>query len=41
MENYINAELNVMNVAIADTISSSVQIAPEENELPVDQHTTI
>ena len=41
MENYISAELNVVDVAVADTISSSVQITPDENELPVDQITKV
>ena len=37
MENYINAELDVVTLAAADTISASVQITPDENELPVDK----
>ena len=37
MENYINAELDVVTLAEADTISASVQITPDENELPVDK----
>ena len=37
MENYVSAELNVVALAAADTISSSVQITPDENELPVDK----
>ena len=36
MENYINAELDIVALAAADTISSSVAITPDENELPVD-----
>ena len=36
MEKYIGAELDVVTLAAADTISSSVQITPDENELPVD-----
>ena len=36
MENYISAELDVVALAAADTISSSVAITPDENELPVD-----
>lgn len=37
MENYVNAQLDVVTLASADTISSSVQITPDENELPVDK----
>ena len=41
MENYVSAELNVVALAAADTISSSVQITPDENELPVDTITRV
>ena len=37
VENYVNAELNVVTLASADTISSSVQIPSDENELPIDK----
>ena len=37
VENYVNAELDVVTLASADTISSSVQIPTDENELPVDK----
>ena len=37
VENYVNAELDVVTLASADTISSSVQITPDENELPIDK----
>ena len=36
MENYVVAELEVVAVATADTISSSFQIPSGENELPID-----
>ena len=38
MENYVNAELEVVALNAADTISASVEIAPGENELPVDRY---
>jgi len=38
MENYVNAELEVVAIAAADTISASVVITPGENELPVDKY---
>ena len=38
MENYVSAELEVVAVASADTISASVEITPGENELPVDRY---
>ena len=41
MENYVNAQLDVVTLASADTISSSVQITPDENELPVDTITRV
>ena len=37
MEKYTNAELEIVALTSADTISSSVQIPPDENELPVDK----
>ena len=37
MENYVNAELEVVAIAAADTISASVVLTPDENELPVDK----
>ena len=37
MENYVSAELEVVAVASSDTISASVEIAPGENELPIDK----
>ena len=37
MENYVNAELDVVALNAVDTISSSVQISLDENELPVDK----
>ena len=37
MEIYTNAELEVVALASADTISASVEVAPGENELPVDK----
>lgn len=41
MENYISADLIVVDVAVADTISSSIAIPPDENELPTDQITRV
>lgn len=41
MENYISADLIVVDVAKADTISSSIAIPPDENELPTDQITRV
>ncbi len=38
MENYVSAELEVVAVAAADTISASVAITPGDNELPVDKY---
>ena len=38
MENYVSAELEVVAIAAADTISASVVITPGENELPVDKY---
>lgn len=38
MENYVSAELEVVAVASADTISSSVEITLGENELPLDKY---
>ena len=38
MENYVNPELSVVDVAAADTISVSVVITPDENEFPVDKY---
>ena len=37
MEIYVSAELEVMALTSADTISASVEIATGENELPVDK----
>ena len=37
VENYVSAELDVVTLASADTISSSVQIPSDENELPIDK----
>ncbi len=37
MENYVNAELEVVALTSADTISASVAISTDENELPIDQ----
>ena len=37
MENYVNAQLDVVTLVSADTISSSVQIDTDENELPMDK----
>ena len=38
MENYVNAELEVVALNAADTISVSVEITPGANELPVDKY---
>jgi hypothetical protein len=38
MENYVNAELEVVALTAADTISSSVEITLGENELPLDRY---
>ena len=38
MENYVNAELEVVAVASADTISASVEITLGANELPLDRY---
>ena len=38
MENYVNAELEVVALTSADTISASVEITLGENELPVDKY---
>ena len=38
MENYVSAELEVVAVASADTISSSVEITLGANELPLDRY---
>ncbi len=37
MEIYTNAELEVVALASADTISASVEISSDENELPIDK----
>ena len=37
MEIYTNAELEVVALTSADTISASVEVTPGENELPVDK----
>ena len=37
MNNYVSAELEVVNFVSADTISASVEVTPGENELPVDK----
>ena len=39
MENYISADLIVVDVAKADTISTSIEIPSDENELPTDKIT--
>ena len=39
MENYTNAELEIVALASAETISAS-SIQPGENELPIDPGTT-
>jgi hypothetical protein len=38
MEKYTNAELEVVAVASADTISASVEITLGANELPIDKY---
>jgi hypothetical protein len=38
MENYVSAELEVVSIASADTISASVAITTGDNELPVDKY---
>ena len=37
MENYVSAELEVVGLCTADTISASVEISSDENELPIDK----
>ena len=39
MENYVTAELEIVALASAETISAS-NIVPGENELPIDPGTT-
>ena len=38
MEKYTNAELEIVALTSADTISASVEISLGENELPVDKY---
>ena len=40
MENYVNAELEIVAVAAKDTISASIEIELDENELPIDRYST-
>ena len=37
MENYVNAELDVVSFVSADAISASVEVTPDDNELPIDK----
>ena len=37
MDNYVSAELEVVNFVSADAISASVEVTPDENELPIDK----
>ena len=41
MENYVNAELEIVAVAAKDTISASIEIELDENELPIDRYANI
>ena len=41
MENYVNAELEIVKLAAIDTISSSIEIEREENELPIDRYASV
>ena len=38
MEKYTNAELEIVALTSADTISSSIEIILGENELPLDKY---
>ena len=38
MEKYTNAELEIVALTSADTISASVEITLGENELPLDKY---
>ena len=41
MQNYVNAELEIVDVATIDTISASIEIEREENELPIDRYASV
>ena len=37
MENYINAEIEILPLSSVDTLSASIPLEPGENELPIDR----
>ena len=41
MENYTAAELEIVVVAAKDTISASIEIELDENELPIDKYANL
>ena len=41
MENYTVAELEIIAVAAKDTISASIEIELDENELPIDKYANL
>ena len=41
MENYVKADLEIVNVAAIDMITASIEIERDENELPIDRYVSV